>query len=273
MTVLPCSDWRDIMAMRAIGQATLEESRALDGHLGTCEQCRLDAAEVAGAAAALSVLSPTQVDRLERDQPMLAEPALYAAAPPAASWRWSFRPASTGPVGGPDGPVGPRQNRRWLAGVGVAAVGIAAAAVAVLTLSGGSPAPERTVALGGERGVVASVVLTAQASGTHATLRESGQPAGQVLTVSMKSWSGRGGGWPVATGPPREWVRPWSNCRVPWRRAGSPRSGSATSRAGPCSPATRVELRCRSRSGSHPWPGQPGRQRRRSEIDTACRRG
>jgi hypothetical protein len=196
MTVRSCSDWRDIMAMRAIGQGEIEDNLALDAHLETCEQCRLDAAEVTGAAAALSVLSPAQVDRLERELPVLSEPAPYGPAPAAASWRSPFRSAPTGPVvAGSDGQGGLRRSRRWLAGVGVAVVGVAAAVVAAVTLTGSPPAPARTVALAGESGVVARVALTAQASGTHATLWESGQPAGQVLTVSMKTSSGR---WWVA---------------------------------------------------------------------------
>jgi hypothetical protein len=207
MTVLSCSHWRDVMAMRAIGQAGPEESLELDRHLETCEQCRLDAAEVTGAAAALSVLSPAQVDRLERELPVLSEPALYGPAPAASSWRSPFRSASSGAgagAAGSDGQAGPGRSRRWLAGVGVAVVGVAAAAIAVVTLAAGPPAPEKTVALAGERGVVATVALTAQASGTHATLRETGQPAGQVLTVSMKTASGRwwvAGSYRATSGP------------------------------------------------------------------------
>jgi hypothetical protein len=205
MTVRSCSDWRDIMAMRAIGQAGIEDSLALDAHLETCEQCRLDAAEVAGAAAALSVLSPAQVDRLERELPVLSEPALYGPAPAASTWRSPFRSAPTGPVASGSGSQAePRRSRRWMAGVGVAVVGVAAAAIAALTLSGSPPAPAKTVALAGERGVVARVALTAQASGTHATLWESGQPAGQVLTVSMKTSSGRwwvAGSYRTTSGP------------------------------------------------------------------------
>jgi hypothetical protein len=185
------SDWRDIMAMRAIGQAGTEESQELDRHLETCEQCRLDAAEVAGAAAALRVLSPAQVDHLERELPAVSNPTS-----PASS-------VSEVPIGS-DRQDGRGRSRRWVAGVGVAAVGIAAAAIAVVTLSGGQPAPARTVALAGEHGVVASVALAAQASGTHATLWESGQPAGQVLTVSMKTSSGRwwvAGSYRTTSGP------------------------------------------------------------------------
>jgi hypothetical protein len=42
---------------------------------------------------------------------------------------------------------------------------------------------------------VASIALTSQSWGTRGTLRESGQAPGQVLTVAMKSASGR---WWVA---------------------------------------------------------------------------
>jgi len=196
VTMGSCADWREVMALRAIGQAGTEESLKLDRHLESCDQCRLDAAEVAGAAAALSVLSPAQAARLEAELSVLSEPAPEGGAATDPGGGSPVRSISTDtPATGSEVGGGRRRNRRWLVGVGVATVGIAAAAVAVVTLSGGSPAPERTVALAGEKGVVASVVLTAQASGTHATLRESGQAPGQVLTVSMKTWSGR---WWVA---------------------------------------------------------------------------
>jgi hypothetical protein len=205
MTGRSCSDWRDIMAMRAIGQAGAEESLELDHHLETCEQCRLDAADVAGAAAALRVLSPAQVDHLERELPALSQPAPQGGAPTTVVAGSPFRSVPTGsPPPGSDGRAGRGRRRRWLVGAGVAVVGVAAAGVAVVALTGGSPARERTVALAGEHGVVASVALAAQASGTHATLWETGQPAGQVLTVSMKTSSGRwwvAGSYRTTSGP------------------------------------------------------------------------
>jgi hypothetical protein len=78
----------------------------------------------------------------------------------------------------------------------VGALAAAAAAVVAVLALGATPAPaSKTVALTGARGVQASVSLTAQSSGTRATLHESGQAAGQVLTVSMRTSSGH---WWVA---------------------------------------------------------------------------
>jgi hypothetical protein len=78
-----------------------------------------------------------------------------------------------------------------MVGVAAAILAIAAAVVAVVTFSG-SPAPQgRVVALTGEKGVRASVSLTPESWGTRATLTEDGQAPGQVLTVSMRTSSGR----------------------------------------------------------------------------------
>jgi hypothetical protein len=80
------------------------------------------------------------------------------------------------------------------AGVG-ALLAAAAAITAVVALGGASAPASRTTALTGQPGVVASIALTSQTWGTRGTLRESGQAPGQVLTVAMKSASGR---WWVA---------------------------------------------------------------------------
>jgi hypothetical protein len=98
--------------------------------------------------------------------------------------------------GGPEavGRTG-RRRRQWITGAGAAVLAVAAGIVTVVAI-GSSPAPPpRTVALAGERGVVASVALTAQKWGTHADLSESGQAPGQILTVAMRTSSGR---WWVA---------------------------------------------------------------------------
>ena len=74
-----------------------------------------------------------------------------------------------------------------MAGIGAGVAALAAAVVAVMALSASPAPPTRTVAMTGQAGVVASVSLTTQSWGTRATLRESGQTPGQILTVSMKS--------------------------------------------------------------------------------------
>jgi hypothetical protein len=185
MSTPECAEWRGLVAIHAIGQASEDEARELFEHLDQCDPCRQDADEVLGAATALSFLDPGQVDRIERETA-----AFYA---PSGSLAVVTPVGGTGGTGA--GSRGGRRRRGWIAGAGAAVLAVAAAIVAVVAV-GVSPAPPpRTVALTGERGVVASVQLTAQTWGTHADLSESGQAPGQVLTVSMRTSSGR---WWVA---------------------------------------------------------------------------
>jgi hypothetical protein len=184
MTTPECAEWRGLAAMHAIGQTNEDETRVLLEHLDQCDPCRQDADEVLGAATALSFLDAGQVDRLEQETAALYAPSgSLAVVPPG------------GGSGVPEAARRTGRNRRWIAGAGAAVLAVAAGIVTVVAL-GSSPAPpQRTVALTGEHGVVASVELTAQTWGTHADLSESGQAPGQVLTVSMRTASGR---WWVA---------------------------------------------------------------------------
>ena len=182
-----CSEWRGLLALRAIGSSDYDVD-GLAEHLEHCDQCRADAEEVDSAAAALALLDDAQVEQLggerlrtggldgpESEPAVVAEPA--AVAEPVTR-------LGTGP-----------KRRRWVT-VGVAAAAAAVVAIVSLVSLGGSSSPTtRTVALTGESGVTASVALSGQSWGTRATLRESGQAGGQVLTVSMRTYSGR---WWVA---------------------------------------------------------------------------
>jgi hypothetical protein len=207
-----CTEWQGMMAMDAIGRATESESRDLREHVARCPSCRRDAADLLGAAGALGSVDPAQVGRLEPQ--VLAEPAAarsrvettpagpfsdaadadadadadVEADVEAGHGRKTRHPTRSGPRA-----VGSR--RRRFVGAGGALLAAAAAITAVVAL-GGAPAPaSRTTALTGQPGVVASIALTSQSWGTRGTLRESGQAPGQVLTVAMKSASGR---WWVA---------------------------------------------------------------------------
>lgn len=203
-----CSEWRGAMAMDAVGRASAEESRELAGHLEGCAGCQADAEEVLAAAAALGLLDSVQVHRLERGSPprdvveggdLLAEaeggtatgerPILEAVV----GTDRRGRPAAPAGVGGrPDG-ARRRLARRWVTLGAAAALG--AAVVAAIFLNGSSPSPRsRTIALSGRPGVTASISLFGQAWGTRAVLRESGEPPGQLLTVSMRA----SGQWWVA---------------------------------------------------------------------------
>jgi hypothetical protein len=193
VTTTDCTDWRGLMAMDAIGRTSDRERRLLQGHLSHCDTCRADALQVGEAARALAVVDraaltdPGSVDGHRVDgQPVDASPGPF----PALVVLPSGDKPSEGTV--EERPPRPGHRRRWVA------VGTVAAAVIVAVgflLSQAPASPARTVALSGQPGVHASISLSGQKWGTRATLRESGQAGGQVLTVSMQAASGR---WWVA---------------------------------------------------------------------------
>jgi hypothetical protein len=213
MTTRDCSEWRGILAMHAIGRATDDEVRSLEEHLAHCEQCGQDAHDVGFAAAALGFLDDAQIERLRDEENFPASVEDGRDEERGGVGQVGAGVGGTGLVGTEPGstrvglssevaPVEPvelqavRRKRRRLVGVVTAAAGAAAAAVVAVALAGTSSAPpSKTVALSGEPGVTASISLASQSWGTRATLQESGQPAGQVLTVAMKTASGR---WWVA---------------------------------------------------------------------------
>ncbi len=188
MTTADCTEWRGLMAMDAIGRASDHESWLLEGHLSHCETCQADARQMGEAARALAV-----VDRAALADPGWVDDQSVDASPgpfPALVVLPSGDKPSEGTV--QERPPRSGHRRRWVA-VGTVA---AAVIVAVAFLLSQAPAsPVRTVALSGQPGVHASISLSGQKWGTRATLRESGQAGGQVLTVSMQAASGR---WWVA---------------------------------------------------------------------------
>jgi hypothetical protein len=199
-----CSEWQGIMAMDAIGRATADESRELAGHLEQCEACRADAADVRSAAGALTLLDLARVDGPDRDvEPALSPFPLRSLEPESPFPPFELAPQLTptaisgDAISTEDPPsvegLGVREGRtrrRWLAGAGVVMGAVAAAGLAVLLVASPPSAPTTKVALSGTPGVAATVSLTTQPWGTRATLVESGQAAGQVLTVWMKDSTG-----------------------------------------------------------------------------------
>lgn len=209
VTGRPCAEWQGILALHAIGSATDQDSADLQEHLDSCPACYQDAVDVQTAAVALMSLGPEQVARIEQRSAGPDQPASLlgrtgrsdwapGSTPPPAPGRAAppFAPGSAPGLGLPT-PAGlglptPAGRRRRMAGIGAVVLAAAAALVAVVTLGGthGSR-PGRVVALTGQEGVRATVSLTSQTWGTGATLRESGQAPGQVLTVSMRTSTGQ----------------------------------------------------------------------------------
>ncbi len=182
MTAVGCSEWRGLLALRAIGRSGDADLEGLTDHLEQCDQCRADAEEVDTAAAALALLDNAQVEQLQGDPVGTGQLGSPASEPVVVALATSPQTARPG-------------RRRWVAATAAVAVAAAAVAISLVTLGVSSNPPTRTVALTGQPGVTASVALSSQSWGTRATLKESGQAGGQVLTVSMRTNSGR---WWVA---------------------------------------------------------------------------
>jgi hypothetical protein len=196
MTASDCAEWRGLLAMSAIGRASAEEDRALDDHLEHCNLCRQDAEEVRFAANALEFLDRAQVD-LPGSEPGSVDRSIGRAYNGDQVRREDRAPApGTAP---PSVDVTDlqeiRRRRRRMTVAGTVAAGVAAAGIALVVWGSGTAPPSKTVALSGAHGVTASISLVSESWGTRATFRESGQKPGQVLTVSMKTESGR---WWVA---------------------------------------------------------------------------
>jgi hypothetical protein len=165
-----CDYYRGLLAAQVVGEVIGDEALALSGHLDGCADCRLEAADLRALAA---VLPAADIAHLEGHQmPIELEKAVLDGL--QSEVRRDLRS---------------RRARRVRYAVGGAvAAGVVALAVVLATVL---PAhPGQTVALTGERGVQASIHLTAESWGTAVDLQESGQPGGEVLTVAMQTTSG-----------------------------------------------------------------------------------
>ena len=162
-----CDPFRGMIAMEVVGQLPDHERVALRAHLDGCPECRDERQDLLALAAVLPAADP---DRLEQSRmPVRLETAVLERL------RADGRRA--------------RRSRRTRYVVGSAAAAAVAAVASVVTLAWPSPA-RATVALRGTPGVHATAWLKAESWGTSLELHESGQAAGQVLWVSMRTESG-----------------------------------------------------------------------------------
>jgi len=162
-----CETFRGMIAMEVVGQLPDDERVALMAHLDGCAECRADRRDLLALGAVLPAADPSHVE--ESELPMGLEGAVLERL--AAEARRDRR----------------RRRSRYVIGSAAAAVVAAVALAVTLTL----PSTQRVnVALQAPHGVHATAVLTAESWGTSLELHETGQPAGQVLFVSMRTESG-----------------------------------------------------------------------------------
>ena len=162
-----CGPFQGMIAMEVVGQLGDRERIALIAHLDGCAACRADRRDLMSLATALPVADPDRVE--ESELPARLEKAVLGRL--GADARRD------------------RRRRRSRVVVGSAAAVFVAAVASVVTLVW--PSTDRVrFALQAPPGVHATAALTAESWGTSLELHETGQPAGQVLWVSMRTESG-----------------------------------------------------------------------------------
>lgn len=168
MTTDRCDHWRGLMAMETIGQVDERDRVALDAHVEGCRACRSERAELAALRPLLVLADPR---RAEADElpPGLDDAVLTRLH---AEARRDVR------------------HRRFRTAVLSAAAVVAAAAGVLAGTQPWSAPAGSTVAMSGASGARGTVTLVPEPWGTRLELEASGQPAGEVLTVSMRSRSG-----------------------------------------------------------------------------------
>lgn len=170
MSAERCDHWRGLLALEVVGQLGDDDRVALQSHLDACADCRGERAQLAPLGEALAVADPAHSTEV-------TVPAVLGDAV-VTRLRADAR----------------RDRRRHRLHVGMlsgAAALVVAVAGVLAALQPWQGPVGRTVALSGAPGVHASVTIFAEPWGTRLVLAETGQPGGQVLTVSMRSGTGR----------------------------------------------------------------------------------
>jgi hypothetical protein len=164
----PCEHFRGLIAMEVVGQLSVHERVALGAHVEGCPSCRDERHDLMMLPMVLGTADPDRFT--EHELPFALQSAVLERL--RAEERRERR----------------AHRSRYVVGSAAAAVLVAIAVV--LTLAWPSGPRTTTVALVGPPTVHATARLTAEPWGTAMDLRESGQPSGEVLTVSVRTVSG-----------------------------------------------------------------------------------
>jgi anti-sigma factor RsiW len=163
----PCERFQGLIAMEVVGQLSVDERVALGAHTEGCSACRDERQDLSMLSMVLGAADPDHFN----------EPELPFGLQTAVLDRLRAEER--------------RERRTHRARYMVsAAAAVVAALVLTLTLAWPSGTVTRTLALEGAHDVHATARLTAEPWGTEMELRESGQPPGQVLSVSVRTVSG-----------------------------------------------------------------------------------
>jgi hypothetical protein len=163
----PCEHFRGLIAMEVVGQLSVDERIALGAHTEGCSSCRDERRDLMMLPMVLGAADPDHFT--DHELPFGLHTAVLDRL--RAEERRERR----------------SHRARYLV---VAAAAAVLAVVLAVSLAWPSGAVTKTLALEGLPTVHATARLTAEPWGTAMDLRESGQPAGQVLSVSVRTVSG-----------------------------------------------------------------------------------
>jgi len=164
----PCEHFRGLIAMEVVGQLAVHERVALSAHTEGCSSCREERQELMMLSMVLGAADPDHFN--DNELPFALQTAVLDR------------------LRGEERAERRAQRSRYV--VGSVAAALVAATVLALTLAWPSGPVTKTVALHGLPEVHATARLTAEPWGTAMELHESGQPPGEVLTVSVRTVSG-----------------------------------------------------------------------------------
>ncbi|HLM96198.1 MAG TPA: hypothetical protein VK283_07770 [Acidimicrobiales bacterium] len=164
----PCEHFRGLVAMEVVGQLAVHERVALSAHTEGCSSCREERQELMMLSMVLGAADPDHFN--DNELPFALQTAVLDR------------------LRGEERAERRAQRSRYV--VGSVAAALVAATVLALTLAWPSGPVTKTVALHGLPEVHATARLTAEPWGTAMELHESGQPPGEVLTVSVRTVSG-----------------------------------------------------------------------------------
>ena len=167
MTTESCEHFRGLIAMEVVGQISVAERVALTAHTDGCAACRDERHDLGMLSFVLPEADPNHFEH--QKVPFGLQTAVLERL--RVEDRRDRR----------------RRRARYAIGSAAAAIVAVVALTVALIASSGPTTTTTTVELYGPPSVHATVRLTAQPWGTAMELRESGQPAGQVLSVSMRT--------------------------------------------------------------------------------------
>ena len=164
----PCEHFQGLIAVEVVGQLSDDGHLALDAHTEGCPDCRDERSDLMALSTVLGAADPDHFN--EHELPFTLQSTVLDRL--RAEDRRD------------------RRGRRFRYVLGSAAAAVLVGIVLAVTLAWPSGPGTRTVNLVGLPEVHATARLTPEPWGTALELRETGQSAGEVLSVSVRTASG-----------------------------------------------------------------------------------